>query len=82
MKLEEMSVVSDIGRKMSGRLSGKEHVRRIALTTLEQIANWSDPKELRRMFEGEISEEALEFLHRRIRLEAIEAIKAIKTVEK
>lgn len=81
MKLNEMSIVSDIGRSMTGRVSGKQQIRRVALRALQTAADTLDPRELRRMLEETDPESVIEFLNQRVRREAIEAIKMIKAVE-
>jgi len=80
MKLSE-TAFSDIGRKMSGRVSGKEHVRRTALQTLQRVVDGIKYSELLNMFGADPDAEIYGYLDK-LRQEAIDAIDTIKSVEK
>ena len=79
MKLNEMSFMSDVARGLEGRLSGKEHIRSVALRSLQRIERNLDPRSLRRM--GVEDERLIGWL-RELRNDAVEAIETIRGVEK
>ena len=82
MKTEDIlneSIGSEISRKMTGRLSSKEHARSIGLNKLNFIARALEPKELRAMF-PDMETGQVEFFME-LRKEAIEGIKILKSIE-
>ena len=74
------SVGSEISRKVSGKLSGKEHARSIGINKLQLIERMLHPKELRAMFE-DMDEGQIKFFNE-VRQEAIDGIKTLKSIEK
>ena len=70
------SITSDIKRKIQGKVSGKQQIKRIALSALQSMVNGiedmnkhlDDPEQFRKYIVGQ-------------RKELIEAIKIIKAVE-
>lgn len=80
-QLDEMSMMSDLGRKMSGKVSGKEQIRRISLQTLQQLVNGISYNNLHDMFGGDFDPEVAEYLDG-LRKDAVHAIEIIKGVEK
>ena len=74
------SITSDLGRKMTGKVSSKEHIRRTALLTLQRVADEISTNNLQRLFGSTPDEEIYGYMDT-LRADVINAIKTIKSIE-
>lgn len=82
MDLVNESVGSEIKRKLQGKVSGKEQIRRVALSVLQQVVDRTSRKELTKLFGEEPDINKIHDWLDITRKDAIKAIKLIKAVEK
>ncbi len=73
-------MMSDLARKMQGKVSGKQQLRRIGRGALQRIVDGTEPKMLRDIMANNDPEAVIEYIHT-LRKDAIEAIKTIDLVE-
>ena len=74
------SIGSEISRKMTGKLSGKEHARRTGLLALQRIVDGLSDKNFFHAF-GDNPDGEIYGYTDDLRKEAIQAIKVLKSIE-